>query len=119
MIYYNTSCPGAYEEGPGFFIVALIFTVLIHIAERALIGEYANVDSAAFLDFIYGSVHDRLSTIRGLSIMRCILCTAAGKRSDCKGQSMERRSYFFEFIFNFLYLISIDLLGFCQPMHGI
>ena len=39
-------------------IVALIFTVLIHIAERALIGEYANVDSAAFLDFIYGSVHD-------------------------------------------------------------
>ena len=37
-------------------IIALIFAVLVHIAERVLIGEHADVDAARLLDLIQSAV---------------------------------------------------------------
>ena len=57
------------------YIISLIFAVLIHIAEGALVGEHADRDLSACLDFLQSSV-SRAFIFRGFCLLRLRLIRA-------------------------------------------
>ena len=77
-------------------VIALILAVLVHVAEGALVGEYADVDGAAGLDLLQ-------RTERAL-VCGCVrfgrLCAAACKQGGGDGQAQENGSYFLNKVFH-------------------
>ena len=77
-------------------VIALILAVLVHVAEGALVGEYANVDGAAGFDL--------LQRAEGALACRCVrfgrLCAAACKQGGGDGQAQENGSYFLNKVFH-------------------
>ena len=78
-------------------VIALILAVLVNVAEGALVGEYADVDGAAGLDF--------LQRAESALACRCVsgfgrLCAAAGKQGGGDGQAQENGSDFLNQVFH-------------------
>ena len=65
-------------------IIALIFAVLVHIAERVLIGEHADVDGAGLLDLIQRAVDHAAA---GCCAARCCSCGGSRRRAAACGQN--------------------------------
>ena len=79
------------------YVIALVLAVLVHVAEGALVGEYANVDGAAEFDL--------LQRAEGALDGRCVsrfgrLCAAACKQGGGDGQAQENGSYFLNKVFH-------------------
>ena len=78
------------------YVIALILAVLVHVAEGALVGEYADVDGAAGLNL--------LQRTEGTLVCGCVrfgrLCAAAGKQGGGDGQAQENGSYFLNKVFH-------------------
>ena len=77
-------------------VIAPILAVLVHVAEGALVGEYADVDGAAGLDL--------LQRAERALVCGCVrfgrLCAAAGKQGGGDGQAQENGSYFLNKVFH-------------------